>query len=456
MGGTLGAQILLVLIAPILTRLYNPEDFGTLATFVAILSILSVVSSLRYELVIPLPSDSSDAGKILLLSLLILIIFSILMAFISAIWGEEVLRLINTPGLIEYLWVFPFAILISGVYRVLNYWAVRLRNFRTIAKTKIKQSIITIVLQLSTFKLGGLGLIAGQTLGQGAGISELGKSTLSCFKKENFSLKKIKRLAVEYKQFPTYSTLSGLVNIGGQQAMPLLLASIYGLTVAGLYALTSRVLTAPLIMLGRSIGQVFLGHGATAHRDDDLGEFVSTTFEKLLFLAIPVVLFVILFSPDLFGLTFGREWREAGAIAQLLALNIFGQFLCSPLSQVLAITGKQKLSMFLNTLLFLSRVLVVLLISIDGSYMEAILGYSIVSLCGYLVFLFYIFKEAHAKFSMLKSFLLDFLLISLLIWISIFESRIDIGIFQLACMFSIYMIFHFSKNKKIIKKIWNA
>jgi len=56
-GGTAGAQILLVLAAPLLTRLYTPEDFGLLAVYASLLALIGVISSLRYELAIPLPED---------------------------------------------------------------------------------------------------------------------------------------------------------------------------------------------------------------------------------------------------------------------------------------------------------------------------------------------------------------------------------------------------------------
>src|SRR5690606_42020419 len=43
-GGTAGAQMILVLAAPLLTRLYSPEDFGVLAVYVGLLAIAAVVS----------------------------------------------------------------------------------------------------------------------------------------------------------------------------------------------------------------------------------------------------------------------------------------------------------------------------------------------------------------------------------------------------------------------------
>ena len=48
-GGTAGAQALMVLAAPLLTRLYSPEDFGLLAVYSGLLAICTVIAGLRYE-----------------------------------------------------------------------------------------------------------------------------------------------------------------------------------------------------------------------------------------------------------------------------------------------------------------------------------------------------------------------------------------------------------------------
>ncbi len=47
--GTSIAQAIPIAISPILTRLYTPEDFGVLALYIAIFSIISVIATLRYE-----------------------------------------------------------------------------------------------------------------------------------------------------------------------------------------------------------------------------------------------------------------------------------------------------------------------------------------------------------------------------------------------------------------------
>src|SRR3990172_2772668 len=59
-GGTTLAQVISILVSPALTRLYTPEDFGALAVYISILSMLLVVASWSYELAIALPEETES------------------------------------------------------------------------------------------------------------------------------------------------------------------------------------------------------------------------------------------------------------------------------------------------------------------------------------------------------------------------------------------------------------
>jgi len=56
--GNLIAQGILVASAPILTRLYAPEEYGVLGTYSAFVIVLSAIATLRYELAIMLRSKT--------------------------------------------------------------------------------------------------------------------------------------------------------------------------------------------------------------------------------------------------------------------------------------------------------------------------------------------------------------------------------------------------------------
>src|SRR5271167_3346935 len=69
-GATL-AQLVPAVAAPLVTRLYNPVDFGTFAFVLAVFGVLAPLVCMRYDLAIMLPEDEQDAAHVTLLCLIL-------------------------------------------------------------------------------------------------------------------------------------------------------------------------------------------------------------------------------------------------------------------------------------------------------------------------------------------------------------------------------------------------
>ena len=59
------AQAIGILIYPILTRIYAPEDFGLLNLFQSIAGVLIILSTAEYQYAILLPKEDAQAKKCL-------------------------------------------------------------------------------------------------------------------------------------------------------------------------------------------------------------------------------------------------------------------------------------------------------------------------------------------------------------------------------------------------------
>lgn len=60
-SGTVVAQVVGIILIPIITRVFSPEIYGLATIFISIVSILTVVSRLRYELAILLPKGEEKS-----------------------------------------------------------------------------------------------------------------------------------------------------------------------------------------------------------------------------------------------------------------------------------------------------------------------------------------------------------------------------------------------------------
>src|ERR1039457_5277096 len=122
-------QIITVLASPLLTRLYSPHQFGVFSVFIAVLSLILVLSSLRFELAIPLPPSHSSAFHLMALALCINAAISIVVMFAFVVFREPIAALAKTPDLAKYLWIIPVAVFFAGVYKIFNFWAIRHNSY---------------------------------------------------------------------------------------------------------------------------------------------------------------------------------------------------------------------------------------------------------------------------------------------------------------------------------------
>ncbi len=380
-GGTMGAQVILVLFAPLLTRLYTPEDFGVLAVFVSLLAFFAVIASLRYELGVPLPDDDDEATALAVLSLTTVLVISICLAGPLWLYRNEIAGMLNTPSLADYILFVPLGTFFAGVYNVFNCWAIRTRQFGPLARSKFSQALVTVAVQLGGWTFGPAALLSGQVAGHVAGAFTLG---LRVLREQGALILRVKpahlrQVAGRYRRFPLFSTWSAMFNSAGAQVPTILLASLFGPAVAGTYALANRLLAIPMQMLGRSIANVFFSGAAQAHRDGRLGALVSSVHSRLAHIGMPPAVVLVVAGPEIFLYAFGPDWRQAGIFAQWLAPWLYLVLTASPLSTVFEVLEKQAASMVFQCVLLIVRVGAILWGASVGDAVTAVAFFGVAS-----------------------------------------------------------------------------
>ncbi|HAF70296.1 TPA: polysaccharide biosynthesis protein [Candidatus Acetothermia bacterium] len=348
-GGAALGQAITVLVSPILTRLYSPEDFGVFGVYASILGIATVIASLRYEYALPLPEDDETAANILALCFLLLLGMSGLVALLIYGLGEQIVTWINVPRLKPYLWLIPLGMLGAGTYQILNYWAVRKRDFPRIARTRISRGVGRAAIQVGVglAHSGPLGLLLGQLAGETAGSASLG---LAAWNKDRtpfkaLSFNRISQVGRRYKRFPLFSSWGSLLDALGAQLPQILFAAFYGAEVAGWFALGQRVIAAPLNIVVDSVAQVYFGEAARLPKDDPRAMkrlFLKLTGRLALVGGLPVAVICAL-APWFFTVVFGPNWETAGRYVQIMGIMFAVRFAVVPLSHTLNILERQDL-----------------------------------------------------------------------------------------------------------------
>jgi lipopolysaccharide exporter len=393
-GGTAFAQILTILAAPILTRLYGPEAFGLLALFISITGVIIVISCLRYEFSIMLPESDEDAINLLGLCILIVTIITVLS--IPVIWagGNFFSQLLNAPDLEPYLWFVPPVIFIGGVFLALNYWNSRKNKFGRLSIARVTSSVTTTGTQISSGFLGyngGGNLIIAYFLGQFISTVIL---TVHLWRDNYHLIKKsinfydMKRVFGRYKKFPQIDTISSLLNNLSWQMPVFLLAAFFSPIIVGFYALGFRILQVPMKFVGDSTAQVFFQQAAEAKRDKTLPLLVENIFKILIVIGLFPILVLTFIGKDVFSVVFGQIWAEAGVYSQILSIWALIWFITSPLSTLYIVLEKQEFGLIFNFANFVSRVVSLVIGGMLGSPILALILFAVsgIFVYGYLGF----------------------------------------------------------------------
>ena len=394
-GGTAFAQLLGVLAAPVLTRLYSPEDFGLLGAFASILAVIGVVQTLRYSLAIPLPARDDEAAHVALLSLLVAAsIVAIVVAAVPTV-GDSLLGRLGLEQLGGYLWLLPLALIFQAIYDVFSYWSIRTGAFVGLARTKIVQVSSAVATQLVLAGAGAFGLIVGSVAGSAAGSVGLALGALRTKRAHSFlrpRLMDVWRSAIRYRRFPLYSSWGGLFNTLGSHLPPVLFVSLFNPNAAGMYVLTHRVLSLPMQLLGKALADVFLSRAAEAHRTGTLAPLVLKVHATLAAVSMPAVVLVIVLGPFAFSLAFGDEWVTAGHLARWMAPWLYLVFVTSPLSSLFSVLELQSQGAAFQGILLVTRVGAIAMGASTGDVVFTVALFSIGSAACWLGFLVWVAK----------------------------------------------------------------
>jgi O-antigen/teichoic acid export membrane protein len=342
-GGTVLAQALSVVLSPVLTRLYTPDDLGLLASYSSIVGIALVIATLRYEMAIPLPEDDETAANLLVLTLLLIAGVSVSTGLAVWLFRDEIG--LGSRGVATRVpfWSLSMGVLLAGAYKALNYWAVRQGAFLDIARSKIGQGTGRALGQvgLGLLNLGPTGLIVGQLIGWSAAIGGLVVLVFSCSGSflRRMGYKTIRRAASRYRALASFGTLADLFNAIGLRISPLLLVALFSAEVGGLFELSQRIMGMPVLLIGQAISQVYLKSASRLARErpDGLKRlFLRTSSRLLLVGTIPIVALGV-GGACFFGRVFGERWTESGVFTRMLIPLYISQIVVSPLSQTLYI-----------------------------------------------------------------------------------------------------------------------
>lgn len=342
--GTVISQVIVLLLTPIFSRLYSPEQTADFSIFFRITLLISTLITARYELAMTLPKHENHA--FILFKLLIkmmkigfIVLIPLLLIFFILSHHLEV---------DFYLYILlPFSILPLCLINVGNSWLTRIGDFQLISKLKITTSLTTNIFNVVMGIIGfnSLGLIISYILGLIIPSIIYLQKYFNLKNKYHFykNPKRIINISREFIDFPKVNLPHAIMDMAKEVFIVIFILMYFQKSNLGSYDFSFKILKLPLTIIGYSIGQVYFSKISQLNNDgESVYVLTKNTCLKLIFISILPFLSLYLWGEELFVFFFGENWEEAGKYSEILAPWLFLNFVTSPISQLPIVKGKLK------------------------------------------------------------------------------------------------------------------
>jgi lipopolysaccharide exporter len=356
-GGSALGQTFTLALAPLITRLYLPDNLGQLGLFTAFINIAVMGASLRYELGIVSARDDCEAAQLTLCSFLLALPVSMVAALTFYLLVRNGILGYGNMPLYSAVLIIP-ATYSTAAFTALRYWLLRKQRFGLISHGTVLQNASRALSQTGFGWLGAYtaGLLAGEIIGRCSGMSRMLRAAWPALKRELAvtDLHQIKATLKNNRQFALYSLPSALLDTFAATVSLPLVVYLYGLSAGGSYSLVSRVLALPAVLITANVADAFHSRAALISQENPvaLPGLVKRMAGLLLLIGICPAAILIAFGPRLFEWVFGSRWVEAGVMAGWIAPWFLAQFVVSPLSRVVLVVGRQKVKFIYDIITF--------------------------------------------------------------------------------------------------------
>ena len=374
------AQAIGLLVYPVLTRIYSPEDFGLLNLFLSIGGVLVILAGLEWYNAIVLPKSEREARAVVHVSCFSLWAFTGLL-ILTVPFSKPIARIFDMPDLASFYWMMPFFVLFVGFWNILNYWYIRTKQYKRISGYQMSQSCFSAGYKMAFAWLpfsGGLiyATLLSPLCSLLLSLKLVGAKALRPF----YAVEKplCKEVAGKYANFPKFSMPRSLLNSIVGQLPVLVLTPLFGPRLVGFWGMALMLSFAPISMISHALYQVLYQKTAEwVNNKQSILRFYRHYTRYVLMIVIPCFAVLWFFLPSLTAWLLGAEWRTVGEYIRWMLPWLTCSILAASTSYLVDVFARQKAGLFFEILLAVSRSIGVGLGIVLKNFEIAIAGYAI-------------------------------------------------------------------------------
>ena len=392
--GTTIAQLISILLTPIIARLYTPEEFGFYGFYLSLVGVLTVIASGRYHLALFIVKHRSKAVYILkstiLVTFFMAIVISLMLLLFRFFYGYF------SP----WFYILGVIVLNAALIEVFSIYANTKGQYKLMSANMIIRSIVAnlIFILLGFLQYGRVGLMLGIILGQFSQLFHFYMYIKSDIQINKLNYKVFKATLFTYKNFLIHSTSSALLNNLSIQLPTFFLKKYYNTASVGQYFQSYKLLTLPNSFIAKSFGSVFAQKVADSLKQKlPIDKMVISLYQKLIFVSVIPFSLLAIYGDKIMVFVLGEQWQLAGSFAQIISPWIYINFIVLPFTYLFEIYQKQKHFSIFNLVLLVTRFIALIIGYLYKDVYLSVMLFSITSFFIYGAMLFYLFRLTKVK-----------------------------------------------------------
>lgn len=351
-----------MIVFPVISRLYSPEEFGLLALLFSIHTIALLFATGQFELAIVLPKKDENALKLIRVGLVISFVVSSLFLIFSIIFQKIYQEYSSTPNI--YIWLIPLTltILTTAFSSLIIGYCNRKKLYRHIIGYNIILSTLTVTLKVvfGVLKVNNglvLGFLIAQTITNGYFLlipfsNHLSLKSLTLITKQDFILTN------KYLNFPKFNLPLNFINTFSTNLPFFLIAAYFSKSLTGQLSIALTLLFKITTLYSNSAAQVLYQRIAfIRHEGKKIWPIIKNYMARTLIPSIVFIVLFIIFAPSVFCFVLGKEWYIAARFSQIMAPWALLVLLGGPLSFIPNIFEKQRTNLVICTVNLIFRAL---------------------------------------------------------------------------------------------------
>jgi len=390
-GSEIVAQVILIGVTPILTRVYSPAEFGQYEFFKTSALLLVVIGFLNYDASIYSSKNDKELINSVLLSLFVLFAICTLSSIGLFIYNDFFVQVFHCKIKNGWFWSLPVYAFFAALTNLMLVALTKDGLFKLISSIKIIISILVASTQLffGWLNWGYWGLVYSTIMVQMIAFILYFKTFYVQYKGDfkDFSINNSIIIMKTYWRLPFIAFPGNFLN-NLVQSLPVFFLGRVDSQTLGYYGLAQRIIGFPLKFVTAAVQRLYVKELTDEIEKTGIGVKAYRKNLKIYgIIAFVLILGLLTFTKTLLPILFGNEWLLAAPYVILLGILFSVRFIFGGLSFVMILGRAPIIDIYWQVYFSVVMTLSFLVCEyLDASPVITILTYCVCGIVSYLIY----------------------------------------------------------------------